>query len=148
MQTKLARFGFFALSGASLVLLMLAVLAAQTPNQIHPPPPPVERAINIVVLADGFTAGQQEDFNEAAANFFKYGLLADSVFSPYTDVFSVKTIFKPVTTASASQSGLFAPAPASPTAASAGTRADASRGQHRRPSSKRPRRQPIRPTSS
>lgn len=105
MQTKQNRFGFFALSGVSLVLLMLAVLAAQTPNQIHPPPPAVERAINIVVLADGFTAGQQEDFNEAAANFFNHGLLADPVFSPYKDVFSIKTVFNPVATASASQFG-------------------------------------------
>jgi hypothetical protein len=105
MQMKRTRFNVCALSAASLSLMMLAVLAAQSPNQIHPPPPPVERAINIVVLADGFTASQQDDFNEAAANFFNHGLLADSVFSKYKDIFGVKTIFNPVALASTSQFG-------------------------------------------
>lgn len=105
MQTKQSRFKAFALSAASLTLLMLAVIGAQSPTQIHPAPPPVERAINIVLLADGFTTSQQDDFNEAAANFFNHGLLADPVFSPYKDVFSIKTIFNAVATASASQFG-------------------------------------------
>ncbi len=35
MQTRRTRFDIFALSAASLTLLMLAVLAAQSPTQIH-----------------------------------------------------------------------------------------------------------------
>lgn len=105
MQTRPTRFNAMVLSAMSLALLMLVALAAQSPTQIHPPPPPVERAINIVVLADGFTTAQQDDFNEAAANFFTHGLLADPVFTKYQDVFTVKTVFNPVATASASQFG-------------------------------------------
>jgi hypothetical protein len=89
-------------------LITLVTLVAQTPVQIHPTAPPdVNRAITIAVLADGFTASaeDQADFNDAAANFFTYGLLVDADFEPHKDLIAVKTIFKPVATASASQFG-------------------------------------------
>jgi hypothetical protein len=95
------------LAGIWLVgLITLVTLAAQTPVQIHPAPPPdVVRPITIAVLADGFTAAEQNDFKDAAENFFTYGLLGDGDFQPHKDLISIKTIFKAVTVTSASQFG-------------------------------------------
>ena len=87
-------------------LVTVVTLAAQTPTQIHPAPPPdVSRPINIVVLADGFTAAEEDDFEDAAENFFTYGLLGDGDFQPQKDLISIKTIFKAAPTTSASQFG-------------------------------------------
>ena len=95
------------LAGIWLVgLVTLVTLAAQTPTQIHPAPPPdVQRPITIAVLADGFTQVQEGDFKDAAANFFTYGLLLDPDFEPHKDLVTIKTIFKSVATPSESQFG-------------------------------------------
>jgi hypothetical protein len=87
-------------------VVTLVTLTAQTPGQIHPATPQnPERPIVIAVLSDGFTDAQKADFNDAAANFFTYGLLLDPDYEPHKDRMTIKTWFKAVANAGDSQFG-------------------------------------------
>jgi hypothetical protein len=102
------------------VLLALCTLAAQPVVQLHPPSGP-GGPIVVAVLADNFTATEQKDFEEAAANLFTYGLFADSVldksgkrqpgfYRTHQGAFTVKTFFEPVKAHGSSKYGfLLAP---------------------------------------
>src|SRR5262245_29637666 len=83
----------------------IVAMVTQAPEPIQAQGAPVARPLNIVVLADGFTAGEEIDFNEAVANFFTYGLLADEDYKSHANVISVTPIFNAVATSGASQFG-------------------------------------------
>lgn len=101
-------------------LLALCTLAAQSVVQVHPPSGP-GGPIVVAVLADNFTAAEQNDFEEATANLFTYGLFADSVldasghwqpgfYRTHQGAFTVKTFFEPVNAHGSSKYGfLLAP---------------------------------------
>jgi IgA Peptidase M64 len=97
----------------SLIILTIGLIglatqsnsARQTPVQIYPTGGSTGGPILLVVLADRFTAAQEIDFNQAAANFINHGLFADPYYSTKGSSFTVKTIFQPWTPGTPSNYG-------------------------------------------
>lgn len=103
-RTASSRLVFILALCVSAVVSFAQASVAQ-PVQIHPPVAGPNRPITIVVLADNFTAAQQFDFDEAAANFFLHGLLPDGFYSQHASAITVKTYFRPVSAPRASNYG-------------------------------------------
>ena len=76
------------------LLYSASTLMAQNPTTIHQGTAP--EPIVLAVVADNFTQDEVDDFNDAAANLFTYGLFAEGIYKDGKDVFTVKTIFHPV----------------------------------------------------
>jgi IgA Peptidase M64 len=76
--------------------LVFAVHAAPTPMTIYPPTGS-GGPIVIAVLADHFTAIEEDDFKAAANNFITYSLMSDPYYLLHASAFSVKAIFEPWT---------------------------------------------------
>lgn len=77
------------------VVAAVTSTAAATQTQIHPPSG-AGGPVVIAVLADHYAAGEETDFNYDAANFFTYGLLADSYFMARAADLRIVTFFEPV----------------------------------------------------
>jgi hypothetical protein len=98
MTDKISLLARVLLLGTLVVLIFVA--AAQ--KQIHPATG-AGGPIVIAVVADGYTAAQQQDFNQDAENFFQYGLLADpDYYEAKAGDFTIVTFFEAVSAAQTS----------------------------------------------
>ena len=79
-----------------IALTSAIVLAAPNTKQVHPGPGGNANApVVIAVLADHYTAGQEEEFDNDVENFFNYGLLVDGYYQQRKNDLRIVSIFEP-----------------------------------------------------
>jgi hypothetical protein len=77
------------------VIAMLVFAGAITKTQLHPPGN-ASAPLVIAVIADHYTAGQEQEFLYDAENFFLNGLLVDDYYKNYAGDVQIVTYFEPV----------------------------------------------------
>jgi hypothetical protein len=87
---RLARLTFIIIALASAI-----VIAAPTSvKQVHPTGGSASAPVVIAVLADNYTAAQEEEFDYDVENFFKYGLLVDGYYEKKKNDIRVVSLFE------------------------------------------------------